>query len=116
MPFCPQCRTEYRPGFTVCADCGVSLVDTLPEEPPPSERGAPLMVVYETVEWAEAEVLKAKLESHDIPAALVGETAQRSIYTPGISTFGPIRILVPADRAAEAREILREQEDEGEEQ
>lgn len=32
MPWCPHCRTEYRPGFTTCADCGAPLV----EEPPPS--------------------------------------------------------------------------------
>ena len=24
---CPKCRAEYRPGFTVCADCGVALVE-----------------------------------------------------------------------------------------
>ncbi|MFY9689494.1 MAG: hypothetical protein WA369_11050 [Candidatus Acidiferrales bacterium] len=28
--FCPVCKTEYRPGFTKCADCGVALVDQLP--------------------------------------------------------------------------------------
>jgi hypothetical protein len=28
--FCPQCKTEYRPGFTKCADCGVDLVSSLP--------------------------------------------------------------------------------------
>lgn len=27
---CPQCRAEYRPGFTRCADCDVELVDVLP--------------------------------------------------------------------------------------
>ena len=28
--FCPECRTEYRPGFTRCADCDVDLVHELP--------------------------------------------------------------------------------------
>ena len=28
--WCPSCRTEYRKGITVCADCGATLVDTLP--------------------------------------------------------------------------------------
>ena len=28
--FCPQCKAEYRPGFTVCADCDVPLVWQLP--------------------------------------------------------------------------------------
>ena len=32
MPVCPRCKCEYREGFKVCADCGVELVDELPEE------------------------------------------------------------------------------------
>lgn len=28
--FCPQCRVEYRPGFTHCSDCDVDLVYELP--------------------------------------------------------------------------------------
>ena len=27
MAWCPKCKTEYRDGFTVCADCGSKLVD-----------------------------------------------------------------------------------------
>lgn len=27
MPWCPKCKSEYREGFTVCADCGGVLVD-----------------------------------------------------------------------------------------
>lgn len=27
--FCPNCKSEYRPGFTKCADCGVDLVEHL---------------------------------------------------------------------------------------
>lgn len=30
--FCPQCRSEYREGFTWCAPCDVALVDELPDE------------------------------------------------------------------------------------
>lgn len=32
MPWCPKCRSEYRPGFTICADCGSELVDELPSK------------------------------------------------------------------------------------
>ncbi len=27
MPWCPKCKSEYREGFTVCADCGSELID-----------------------------------------------------------------------------------------
>lgn len=30
--FCPQCRVEYRPGFTHCTDCDVDLVYELPRQ------------------------------------------------------------------------------------
>lgn len=29
MPFCPKCKSEYREGFTMCADCKVPLVASL---------------------------------------------------------------------------------------
>jgi hypothetical protein len=28
--WCPECRCEYREGFTECADCSSALVDVLP--------------------------------------------------------------------------------------
>jgi hypothetical protein len=32
MPFCPSCRSEYRPEFTTCKNCGgIALVEKLPE-------------------------------------------------------------------------------------
>lgn len=33
--FCPKCGTEYRSGFTECADCHLPLVAEPPEEPAP---------------------------------------------------------------------------------
>ena len=32
MPWCPKCKTEYRKGFTVCADCGSELGEEQPLE------------------------------------------------------------------------------------
>jgi len=29
---CPKCKTEYREGFDVCADCEIPLVAELPKE------------------------------------------------------------------------------------
>lgn len=46
MPFCPECRSEFREGFETCAPCGVSLVIEL----------APEIAVGGTVEEIEAAV------------------------------------------------------------
>ncbi len=32
MSWCPKCKTEYREGITVCADCGSTLVEELEKE------------------------------------------------------------------------------------
>lgn len=29
MPWCPICKNEYKAGYTVCADCGATLVESL---------------------------------------------------------------------------------------
>lgn len=102
MPFCPKCRGEYRPGYTWCVDCDVALVDELPR----FEAGEPPVVVYETHSQAEADVLRAKLEFLGIPATLSGDLALGKLYSAG--TYVPIRILVPADAAEEARRILED--------
>lgn len=31
MPFCPNCKNEYRKGFTECHECKIPLVDSLEE-------------------------------------------------------------------------------------
>ena len=41
MPWCPKCKTEYREGFRVCADCGSELVEKLAEETAGEEFGEP---------------------------------------------------------------------------
>jgi hypothetical protein len=40
--FCPQCKAEYRPGFTHCSDCDVDLVYELPAEPHSLQQSAEL--------------------------------------------------------------------------
>lgn len=42
--FCPQCKAEYRFGFTTCSDCGVDLVEYLDDDattPAPTLDGDP---------------------------------------------------------------------------
>ncbi|MDF2512619.1 MAG: hypothetical protein K0S04_2485 [Herbinix sp.] len=31
MPWCPNCKAEYQPGFTVCSDCKIELVEDIKE-------------------------------------------------------------------------------------
>ena len=102
MPACPQCRAEYREGFSVCADCGVELVSALPPEPEPIpvERE----IAFVSTNPALLAIAKSVLESAGIDFVVLSEFTQSEI------SVLPARIAVDADRAEEAKELLSELE------
>src|SRR5689334_16565117 len=103
MPFCPRCRSEYRPGFSRCADCDVALVDALPA-PPPEDPSEGWMEIYRGSEL-QSNVVRAALEESDIPTLSPDEQVSTlGWYAPG--TFNFVRVLVKASDAARAKEVL----------
>jgi hypothetical protein len=58
--YCPQCKVEYRQGFTRCADCDVDLVYELPVPPPRKMQFArePVRIAREPIAIMEGEELK----------------------------------------------------------
>jgi len=108
MPYCPRCHAEYRRSVTRCPDC---RVDLLPGSSPASPRPAPdtRPVRLCTVPDASAgDILRAALAEHGIPALvqrhgpITGELAR---ITNGLTEDYAI-VLVPANRLAQAREVL----------
>jgi hypothetical protein len=57
----------------------------------------------------EAEILKAALESADIPVALLGESVGRLMGVPA-TELGEVHVLVPPDRIEEARALVESAE------
>ena len=104
MPFCPNCRYEYRRGIETCSDCGAQLVDKLPDEPyvapPPTGNDVPIARA-ESLAIAEmwAELLGEQDISCRIAPAGVGDT----MLVPGQTAW---EVRVVAIDAVRAREIL----------
>ena len=107
--FCPKCGTEYRPGFTECADCKVPLVKE-PPAPPAEEPPLDLVTVFSTADPGLLSVAETLLDGAGIPYEERGEELEHVIIPPIVL---PVEIRVPMDKADEAQEILRELQDGG---
>jgi hypothetical protein len=88
--WCPQCRSEYREGFAVCADCGAALVDSQPPhaERQPTDRKivGPFLPDDDLVEIAttsavDAELIAAQLRGAGIDAAVFGVGTAGALLT-----------------------------------
>lgn len=69
--------------------------------------GMDWVTVHRSNGVTEAEILKNMLESFGIPARVNAESI-RTPYGQSIDGMGVALLLVPADRAAEAQDILAE--------
>ncbi len=102
--FCPQCRSEYREGFTRCDNCDVALVAVLPPEAgDPSDRD--LVMAFETGDPGLLAMAHSILDEATIPYLTQGEGIQDLFGVGRLGTgfnilTGPVHILV--ERASEA--------------
>ena len=67
--FCPNCKTEYRCGFTECSDCRAKLVETLPEDSrAPTLKGDPeeMIVLWADMDAATRQTIERALERANI--------------------------------------------------
>jgi hypothetical protein len=110
MPFCPECRLEYRPGFSECSDCGVALVDELPLEPRRARPAALIDVVVARVHGQALAQMWAELLSNE------GIASRMHPITGVVDTVYPTdtayELVVAASQAERARTILPPPDDE----
>lgn len=100
--YCPNCRSEYREGFTHCSDCDVDLVAALP----PDKRSHDVnpVKVYETGDASIIPLVQSLLEDAGIEYEVLN-TARQYVTN---SQLGYAEFWVPEDRAEEARAVLAE--------
>ncbi len=63
MPWCPNCKTEYREGIEKCADCGSALVSSLNEEERVEESCSLLFGDEKHVRLIEKHLLESGISS-----------------------------------------------------
>ena len=68
--------------------------------------GAPWKIVCRTMGLLPAEAVRGRLETGGIPVALDYDSTSTLLGIPAFGGTGEVRILVPADRIADARELL----------
>jgi hypothetical protein len=104
--YCPQCRVEFRDGFTECSDCHVPLSAGTPSPEVDSfDPTLGLVVVLETDDGVQLALAKGLLEEAGIPFFVLGQIAT---LVQDVDAFLHkwVRVQVPRDREAEARELL----------
>lgn len=107
--YCPQCGVEYRDGFTECSDCHVPLLPGTgaPDLQDLFDPSLELVVVLETDDRIQLAMAKGLLEDAGIPFFVLREIATRVQDVDGFLRKW-VRLQVPRDREAEARELLEQ--------
>jgi hypothetical protein len=109
--FCPNCKAEYREGFTRCADCDVDLVESLASSPSssgePGDSGEVVDLDAPELLWSGVDVgafeqIRSALDEANIPYNDERLEA-RLLYR---SLGNPLEIWVQRQDRAAARKIL----------
>jgi hypothetical protein len=124
--FCPNCKTEYVDGVETCEDCGVKLVEKLPEggskadwgmagrsseqQWPTDEKGRPekaVFLIHCTCVNMEDKMVKNMLDAYGIPSiAGLPDNGAFSKVVLGISGAGA-DLYVPESMLEKARTLTK---------
>lgn len=107
MPWCPNCKCEYRKGITLCADCNVELVDSLENAPDLS-----LLLLTAEAEGEETAIRFEKfLKYSNLPARLEKNVnGQFEVYT-NPANFAEAKRCFQAFYAGESERAAMEAEE-----
>lgn len=111
--FCPQCRNEKRPEFTVCPECNIPLVEELLFESEPEY--VDFVTIFESGNPALIAMAKSLLESAEIQYFVNGEQLQDLFGGRMVYGFNPVigatEIQVAEDEVEEALTLLEDMDE-----
>jgi hypothetical protein len=110
---CPQCRAEYRQGFTVCADCDVPLVpqyetgSALDVPPAPAEPGDPDRNPFCSFWKGDDRRLHAEMTSILDAADIPHKTIRRQDHLFNLNNYPAFQIAVPFSLYDQAEHAIK---------
>jgi len=109
MPFCPECKYEYRVTTKTCPECKVDLVDQLEEMPTSSEDYAEVYMVSNRM---EADVVASILEEAGV-AFLIRDLRMFPVLPDLGGRRARLWVAVPKSQEEQARKVLEEARTDG---
>jgi hypothetical protein len=110
--FCPNCKAEYRKGFTQCADCGVELVHELPEAAivpiDPIDPGDPVEDPFCSFWKGDDPRVHAELCELFAEQSIPYKTIRRQDHLFNWNTKSAFEIGVPFSRFDKAETVVKE--------
>jgi hypothetical protein len=89
MSYCPKCKYEYKEDIKECPDCGVPLVDKLPDESLEDSEYVPLRSLPSRL---YAEMLQEALKKEGISSIIKGDDV--GIMLGSYSTTSPVKVTI----------------------
>jgi hypothetical protein len=101
MPYCPECRYEYRAGVPECPDCDAPLVEALAS---PGDRPLRLIELYRG-RSPEVRMLEEALRQEGIPS-LVRPVEPLSALVADLATAMFLQLLISAESYEQHRRVI----------
>jgi len=99
--FCPQCKSEFREGYTICKDCNIELMEALPDEDFPEKE--PYSEILHSVQKENIGLIKSILDAENIDYKIFDEFFGNLYPVPGTN-----RIYVLKSDFEAATELLKD--------
>jgi hypothetical protein len=112
VPYCANCKYEYREGVALCPDCDLPLVDKLPSGTAATAPDQSWVAVCDIPNDFNSSLARGALESRNIPSIVMSSTFKAygvdAQYTAQLmaSPKATNVIMVPREFAEEATLVL----------
>ena len=112
--FCPECDSEYIDGIAECKDCGIPLVEVMPERVDAEAINIELVTIFKSGDPAIIPIVKSLLDDAGIEYFLKNEHTQSWLGLGGWGLgrenvlLGYAEFQVLDNDEVEAREVLKD--------